>query len=34
LGHDHGIAEEKKHMWAAQADVLVQLGIPPSIVHA
>ncbi len=33
LGHDHAGAEEKTRMWAAQSDVLTQLGIPPSIVH-
>lgn len=33
LGHDHAGAEEKARMWAAQSEVLTQLGIPPTIVH-
>jgi probable rRNA maturation factor len=33
LGHDHARTEEKDRMWAAQAEVLTQLGISPSIVH-
>jgi probable rRNA maturation factor len=32
LGHDHAEADEKKRMWAAQAQVLESLGISPSIV--
>jgi probable rRNA maturation factor len=27
LGYDHAEAEEKKHMWAMQAEVLERLGI-------
>jgi len=27
LGHDHGEAEEKTRMWAAQAEVLERLGL-------
>jgi probable rRNA maturation factor len=33
LGHDHAGAEEKARMWAAQSEVLTQLGIPATIVH-
>lgn len=33
LGYDHSGAEEKARMWAAQSEVLTQLGIPPTIMH-
>ncbi len=33
LGYDHAEAEEKERMWAAQAEILVSLGISPAIVH-
>jgi probable rRNA maturation factor len=33
LGHDHAEPEEKARMWAAQSEVLIRLGIPPTIVH-
>jgi probable rRNA maturation factor len=33
LGHDHGGEEEKARMWAAQAEILESLGVPPAIVH-
>jgi probable rRNA maturation factor len=33
LGYDHAGTEEKALMWAAQSEVLTQLGIPPAIVH-
>jgi probable rRNA maturation factor len=33
LGHDHGEADEKKRMWAAQGDILSRLGIPVTVVH-
>ncbi|HEX7619926.1 MAG TPA: rRNA maturation RNase YbeY [Anaerolineales bacterium] len=33
LGHDHAGAKEKARMWAAQSEVLTQLGIPPTIVY-
>ncbi len=33
IGHDHAGAEEKERMWAAQAEILVSLGISPAIVH-
>ncbi|GAB4419012.1 MAG: rRNA maturation RNase YbeY [Anaerolineales bacterium] len=28
LGHDHAEAEEKAHMWKAQAEVLARIGLP------
>jgi probable rRNA maturation factor len=34
LGFDHGTSEEKKEMWAAQAEALTALGISPEIVPA
>jgi probable rRNA maturation factor len=33
LGHDHAGADEKSRMWAAQAEALERLGLPPRIVH-
>ena len=33
LGHDHAGAQEKKRMWAAQAEVLERLGVSPMIIH-
>jgi probable rRNA maturation factor len=33
LGHDHAEVEDKDRMWAAQTEVLTQLGISPTIVH-
>jgi probable rRNA maturation factor len=33
LGHDHAGAKEKARMWAAQSEILTQLGIPPTIVY-
>jgi probable rRNA maturation factor len=33
LGHDHTEVGEKDRMWAAQAEVLVRLGVSPKIVH-
>jgi probable rRNA maturation factor len=33
LGHDHTKLEEKVHMWAFQSEVLIRLGISPTIVH-
>jgi probable rRNA maturation factor len=33
LGHDHAEAEEKKQMWAAQAEVLVRLGLSGIEIH-
>jgi probable rRNA maturation factor len=33
LGHDHSLPDEKAQMWAAQSDILIQLGISPTIVH-
>lgn len=33
LGHNHADAKEKKSMWAAQEEILIRLGIPPTIVH-
>ena len=33
LGHDHAGAQEKKRMWAAQAEVLERLGVSPKIIH-
>ena len=33
LGHDHTNMEEKAHMWAFQSEVLMRLGISPTIVH-
>ncbi len=33
LGYDHSDPPEKERMWAAQAEVLKSLGIPPAIVH-
>jgi probable rRNA maturation factor len=33
LGHDHAGVKEKTRMWAAQSEVLTQLGIPPTIAH-
>jgi probable rRNA maturation factor len=33
LGHDHAGVEEKARMWAAQSEILTQLGIPPTIVN-
>jgi probable rRNA maturation factor len=33
LGHDHARAKEKARMWAAQSEVLISLGISPTIVY-
>ncbi|HVN14949.1 MAG TPA: rRNA maturation RNase YbeY [Anaerolineales bacterium] len=33
LGHDHAEAEEKKLMWAAQAEVLERLGLKDIKIH-
>ncbi|MEZ0395475.1 MAG: rRNA maturation RNase YbeY [Anaerolineales bacterium] len=33
LGHDHADSEDKDRMWAAQAEVLAHLGLPPTILH-
>jgi probable rRNA maturation factor len=33
LGHDHAEAEEKARMWAAQAEALARLGVPPAVIH-
>lgn len=33
LGQDHAGPQEKQRMWSDQADILGQLGIPPSIVR-
>jgi probable rRNA maturation factor len=33
LGHDHAEADGKRRMWAAQAAILEDLGVSPSIVH-
>lgn len=33
LGHDHAGAEEKKLMWAAQAEVLARLGLSGITIH-
>ncbi len=33
LGHDHAGAEEKKRMWAAQAEVLARLGLSGIRIH-
>jgi probable rRNA maturation factor len=33
LGHDHAEIHEKKQMWIVQKEILVSLGISPTIVH-
>jgi probable rRNA maturation factor len=33
LGHDHAGVKDKVRMWAAQSEVLTNLGIPPTIVY-
>jgi probable rRNA maturation factor len=33
LGHDHAEFHEKKQMWVAQKEILVSLGISPTIIH-
>jgi probable rRNA maturation factor len=33
LGYDHGRKEEKERMWAVQAEILEQLGVPAGVVH-
>jgi probable rRNA maturation factor len=33
LGHNHSGVKEKARMWAAQSEVLLNLGIPPKLVY-
>ena len=33
LGHDHAGTDEKARMWVAQSEILIKLGISPTIVH-
>jgi len=33
LGHDHAGVRDKGRMWAAQSEILIILGIPPTIVY-
>jgi probable rRNA maturation factor len=33
LGHDHTQINDKKQMWVAQKEILISLGISPTIVH-